>query len=215
VQFGITDPGERVRVRNVSVVTAVVSSDGTFNAYFKDFYRTYRRDGSISLNGRWELGYGDDNCVQCHKSGILPIFPVAGSVSAGEQPMVQAVNERFLTYGSPRFEKYLDTNKFGPGLGSVRWEQRAERSRAGFDGTVVAHAMTCAACHQHERLGALNWPMDRTVISSYIKGGQMPLGYTLQNIERGKLYEKLIQEYFATDDASPGILKSWLLGQHR
>lgn len=215
VQFGVTDPGARARVRNVSVVSAVVGAGGTFNAYFKDYYRTYRRDGSININGRWELGYGDDNCAQCHKSGILPIFPVAGSVSPSELQVVQAVNERFLAYGSPRFEKYLDTSKFGPGLGSANRGGREQRPGAGSDKTVVSHAMTCAACHSPERLGALNWPMDRTLINSYVTGGQMPLGSTLQTAERGKLYDKLIQDYFAIDDASPGILKSWLLSKLR
>jgi hypothetical protein len=57
--------------------------------------------------------------------------------------------------------------------------------------------------------------MDNVVISSYIKGGQMPFGYKLQDSARGELYERLIQEYFATDDANPGILKSWLLGRLR
>jgi hypothetical protein len=213
VQFGITDPGTRVHVRNVSVVSAVVGSDGTFNAYFKDYYRTYRRNGSISINGRWELGYGDDNCVQCHKSGILPIFPVDGSVSPGERQAVQAVNQRFLTYGSPRFENYLDERKFGPGLASASWVDRSQRFGEHFGGTVVAHAMSCAACHSPERLGSFNWPMDRTILSSYIKGGQMPFGLKLQDKERGELYEKLIQEYFAIDNAHPGILKSWLLGK--
>jgi len=213
VQFGITDPGARVRVRNVSVVSAVVGSDGTFNTYFKDYYRTYRRDGSISIKGRWELGYGDDNCAQCHKSGILPIFPVAGSVGAGEQQAVQAVNQRFLTYGSPRFENYLDERKFGPGLSSASWVDRSQRFGDHFGATVVAHAMSCTACHNSERLGSLNWPMDRTIVSSFIKGGQMPMGLKLQASERGELYEKLIQEYFATDNAHPGILKSWLMGK--
>ncbi len=213
VQFGVTDPGARVRVRNVSVVATMAASDGTANVYFKDFYRTYRRDGAISIDGRWELGYGDDNCVRCHKSGILPIFPGAGSVSPAEQPTVRAVNQRFLTYGAPRFDKYLDASVFGPGLSAASWASRAQRFGANFDGTVVAHAMTCAACHQPERLGALNWPMDRVVISSYIKGGQMPLGYKLQAAERNELYDKLIREYFATDAAAPGILKSWLLSK--
>ena len=81
VQFGIPDPGALSPVRNVSVVAALPGPERTTNVYFKDYYRTYRRDGSITINGRWELGYGDDNCAQCHKSGILPIFPVAGSVS--------------------------------------------------------------------------------------------------------------------------------------
>jgi hypothetical protein len=215
VQFGITDPGARTRVRNVSVVSAIVGQDGTSNIYFKDFYRTYRRDGSISIKGRWELGEGDDNCVQCHKSGILPIFPVAGSVRPGEQQALQSVNQRFLTYGSPRFEQYLDERKFGPGLGSAKWQERNHRFGAGFDGTAVAHSMTCGACHNSERLGSLNWPMDRTIVSSFVKGGQMPLGYTLNDTERLELYRKLIQEYFAINAASPGILKSWLLGQLR
>ena len=215
VQFGVTDPGARVRVRNVSVVSTLAAADGTSSVYFKDFYRTYRRDGSITINGRWELGYGDDNCVQCHKSGILPIFPAAGSVRASEQPNVEAVNERFLTYGSPRFDKYLDERKLGPGLGTAGTEERAQRFGASFSSTTVAHAMTCAACHQTARLGALNWPMDRTIISFYIKGGQMPFGYDLQAVERNALYARLLQEYFATDNAHPGILKSWLLGRQQ
>lgn len=210
VQFGVTDPGERARVRNVSVVSTMAGADGTSNVYFKDFYRTYRRDGSISIKGRWELGEGDDNCVQCHKSGILPIFPEAGSVSQGELPAVQAVNQRFLTYGSPRFENYLDETKFGPGLG---WGDHTQGFGEFPGGSVVARSTNCAVCHQPERLGALNWPMDRVLISSYVKGGQMPLGYKLKVSEREELYRKLIQDYFATDDAHPGILKSWLLGR--
>jgi len=129
--------------------------------------------------------------------------------------VAQAVNERFLAYGSPRYEKYLDTSKFGPGLGSANWREREQRFGAGFEKTVVGRAMTCAACHRTERLGALNWPMDETIISSYIKGGEMPLGDTLHTSDRDKLYTKLIEEYFATDDANPGILKSWLLGRLR
>jgi hypothetical protein len=213
VQFGVPDPGTRASVRNVSVVSTTVNADGTFNAYFKDFYRTYRRNGSIKINGRWELGEGDDNCVQCHKSGVLPIFPARGSVKPEEQQAVVAVNELFRTYGSPRFGKYLDERKFGPGLSSASIANRKQRFGAGFDGTVAGNAMTCAACHQHERLGALNWPMDRIVISSFIKGGQMPLGSSLKVAERRELSAKLVQEYFATDKDNPGILKSWLLAR--
>ncbi|MGB9182269.1 MAG: hypothetical protein WCB68_23770 [Pyrinomonadaceae bacterium] len=215
VQFGVSDPGQRVRTRNVSVVSTVLNPDGTNNTYFKDYYRTYRRDGKISIKGRWELGEGDDNCAQCHKSGILPIFPEAGSVKESEQQAVSAVNQRFLTYGSPRFDKYLDESKFGPGLSSASREDREQRFGAKFTGTVVANAMACAACHQPERLGYLNWPMDSVVIKSYIKGGQMPRGYELQAAQRSELYKRLIQEYFATDPAHPGILKSWLLGKLR
>lgn len=212
VQFGVPDPGSRARIRNVSVVTAAPGKDGTFNAYFKDFYRTYRRDGSISITGRWELGEGDDNCAMCHKSGILPIFPVRGSVSAEEQQFVLAVNERFRSYGSPRFGGYLDERKFGPGLSSARPEDRQLRFGARFEQTPAAKAMVCSACHNAERLGALNWPMDSVLIRSYVTGGQMPFGHQLKAIDRQNLYSKLVQEYFAIDKDNPGILKSWLLG---
>jgi hypothetical protein len=215
VQFGVTDRGARPRVRNVSVVTAVPGPDDTSNVYFKDFFRTYRRDGSITLTGRWELGFGDDKCVQCHKSGILPIFPENGSVSADEQAALLEVNERFLTYGSPRFDKYLDARKYGPGLSSASDEDRKRRFGAGFEKTVAGRAMTCSTCHQHNRLGSLNWPMDQTLISSFVKGGQMPYGYRLQPAERNEVFDKLIQEYFSVSPTNPGILKSWLLGQRQ
>jgi hypothetical protein len=55
--------------------------------------------------------------------------------------------------------------------------------------------------------------MDKTLISSFVKGGQMPLGAKLQNLERTQLYRRLVQEYFSTDEANPGTLKAWLLGK--
>jgi hypothetical protein len=215
VQFGVTDPGARMRVRNVSVVSAVAGPAGTFNPYFKDFYRTYLRDGSITIKGRWELGEGDDNCAQCHKSGILPIFPVRGSVNAAEQAALLLVNERFRSYGSPRFGSYLDPKKLGPGLSAASPEDRQQRFGPSFGQTRAASAMVCSSCHHTERLGALNWPMDKILISSYVKGGQMPFGHQLKVADRRELYAKLIQEYFATDKDKPGILKTWLLGQTR
>src|SRR6478672_5315315 len=214
VQFGMPD-ARRARVRNVSVVSTIARPDGTSSVYFKDYFRTFRRDGSISIKGRWELGYGDDNCVKCHKSGILPIFPVADSVSPDELQAVEEVNRRFRGYVPPRFDKYLDETKLGPGLGSATLADRKGRFGEDFVKSTVGRAMTCAVCHQREDLGALNWPMDQVVISSFVKGGMMPFGVALDDSQRGELYEKLIQEYFAADNAHPGILKSWLLGRLR
>jgi hypothetical protein len=215
VQFGVPDPGARARVRNVSVVSSLANDDGTSNVYFKDFYRTYRADGSITIKGRWELGFGDDNCAQCHKSGVLPIFPVAGSVRADERQAVEAVNRRFRSYGPPNFGKYIDETKFGPGLGSASWDARERLFGASFVGTVVARSMICSSCHKTGGLGAFNWPMDSTILSSYVEGGQMPFGSKLDKAERTELYERLVGEYFSTDAARPGILKSWLLGHMR
>jgi len=41
------------------------------------------------------------------------------------------------------------------------------------------------------------------VINSYINEGQMPFGGKLEASLRDELNEKLIEEYFATDDANP------------
>jgi hypothetical protein len=215
VQFGVPDPRTRAMVRNVSVVATMPGSQGTTNVYLKDYFRTYRRNGSIAIKGRWELGYGDDNCAQCHKSGVLPIFPEAGSVSREEQAMVATINARFLTYPRPRFDRYLDATKLGPGLGSIRTNEPSPFAEIGLSSNLGTDGKTCAACHHAEGLGALNWPMDRVLISSFVKGGQMPRGYQLTPAERGRLYQKLIQDYFAIDEANPGILKSWLLGKRR
>lgn len=214
VQFGVTDPGVRRRTRNVSVVSTLRAADGTANVYFKDLFRTYRRDGTITLKGRWDLGYGDDNCVQCHKSGILPIFPEANSVSADEAKALAAVNDRFLTYGTASFGKYRDETQFGPGLSSASEEDRARRFGKSLQ-PKVAEAMNCSACHHKAGLGTFNWPMDQVLLSSFIKGGQMPYGSSLKSSEREQLYDSLIQEYFAVDENKPGILKSWLLGKRR
>ena len=214
VQFGVPDPRARAPVRNVSVVAVVPAADGTTNAYFKDYFRTFRRNGSITIKGRWELGEGDDNCAMCHKSGVLPIFPETGSVSRDELEMVETVNQRFLKYSKPRFDKYLDASKLGPGLGPTN--PASLNYSAPVSGAAVATGgVQCGACHQPNGLGSLNWPMDRVLISSYVKGGQMPFGSQLQPAERKRLYQKLIQEYFAVDEAKPGILKTWLLGRNR
>jgi hypothetical protein len=215
VQFGISDPGQRVPTRNLSVVAAMTNADGTFDAYFKDYFRTYGRKGSITVKGRWELGHGDDNCAQCHKSGILPIFPAEGSVGSDEQEAVEVVNARFRSYGSPRFGNYFDQRKLGPGLSTGGWEDRNHRFGKDFAATNVSQAMTCQSCHNPQRLGSLNWPMDVMILSSYIEGGQMPFGMSLKDSERRQLYDRLIEEYFSTDKANPGILKAWLLGERR
>ena len=215
VQFGIADPRQPRSVRNVSVVSVLPGPEQTSNVCFKDYFRTYRRNGSITIQGRWELGEGDDNCAQCHKSGVLPIFPVSGSVSRDEKPLLEAVNERFLTYGSPRFDKYLDASKFRPGLGLTSASETRHHPGSQIDQPPPAGGESCATCHHPNGLGSLSWPMDRVVISSFVKGGRMPLGSKLQNLERAKLYRRLIQEYFSIDEANPGTLKAWLLGQRR
>lgn len=207
VQFGIADPKRPRSVRNVSVVAVMQSTDAATNVYFKDYYRTYARGRSISIKGRWELGEGDDPCITCHKSGVLPVFPVAGTVSNDEKETLNAVNERFRGYGIARFGRYVDATTFGPGLGTPPAYSQGRSPMVRFN------PRSCTSCHNANGLGALNWPMDETLIKSFVIGGQMPRNATLTRVERTQLYRQLIDEYFAVDEMRPGTLQAWLLGK--
>src|ERR1041385_2368997 len=94
-------------------------------------------------------------------------------------------------------------------------EGRRHRLGTSFASSNIERAMSCQACHNPQRLGSLNWPMDPLILSSFVEGGQMPFGMSLRDSERRQLYNQLINEYFSADNQNPGILKSWLLGQRR
>jgi hypothetical protein len=209
VQFGIADPRRPRTVRNVSVVAVMLGKTDGANTYFKDYFRTYRRNGTITIKGRLEEDDSDDPCVTCHKSGVLPIFPVAGSVSREEQAVLERVNERFRGYGIARFGRYLDLAKFGPGLGSAPVYSQSLSLTDRFK------TRSCTSCHNANGLGTLNWPMNGTLINSFITGGKMPLNANLSRAQRNQLYRQLVGEYFAIDKTQPGILQSWLLGKMR
>jgi hypothetical protein len=209
VQFGIADPRRPRTVRNVSVVAVMLGKTDGANTYFKDYFRTYRRNGTITIKGRLEEDDSDDPCVTCHKSGVLPIFPVAGSVSREEQDVLERVNERFRGYGVARFGRYIDLAKFGPGLGSSPVYSQSMSLTDRFK------TRSCTSCHNANGLGTLNWPMDGTLINSFVTGGKMPLNAKLSSVQRNQLYRQLVGEYFAIEKTQPGILQSWLLGKMR
>jgi len=211
VQFGIADPRKPRTVRNVSVVAVTRGANDESIVYFKDYYRTYRRNGSISINGRWELGEGDDPCVTCHKSGVLPIFPVAGTVAGDEKEILETANARFRGYGAASFGRYIDTTKFGPGLGTSPPNPDSRTTSL----STRFKTQSCTVCHNGNGLGALNWPMDSTIIKSFVTGGKMPLNANLTRAVRAQLYQQLVNEYFAVDEMRPGILQAWLLGRMR
>ena len=64
MQFGITNPGKQVPVRNLSVVAVVPGENSSENLLPKIIFLRTPRNGSVAVKGRWELGYGDDNCVK-------------------------------------------------------------------------------------------------------------------------------------------------------
>ena len=151
--------------------------------------------------------------MTCHKSGVLPIFPEAGSVSREEQPLLEAVNQRFRGYGVARFGRYVDLTKFGPGLGSSL--PQSDSRDVSFPNANRFNTQSCVACHNPNGLGPFNWPMDSTLIKSFVTGGKMPLNAKLTTAERRVLYNQLVNDYFAINATQPGILRAWLLGKSR
>jgi len=67
----------------------------------------------------------------------------------------------------------------------------------------TSHA--CSSCH-HSEDWAPNWPMDRTLISAFVNGGQMPFGLTSM-LRAYRALQKLIQEYFAIENRNPVSLE--------
>jgi hypothetical protein len=211
VQFGIADPRKPRTVRNVSVVTVTRGANDETNVYFKDYFRTYRRNGSISIKGRWELGEGDDPCVTCHKSGVLPIFPVAGTVASDEKETLEAVNARFRGYGAASFGRYIDRKKFGPGLGTLPRE-------LGFADHLANDSIQNAELHrvsQRKRVWCFELADGFDPHQVVRDRGKMPRNANLSPVARTQLYKQLVNEYFAVDETRPGILQAWLLGKMR
>lgn len=126
VQYGVPEAG-RPKTQNLSVLAIKKSEDGKNDIYFKDHYRMYEQ-GEIYLKDRFAVTGQSDNCINCHKSGVLPIFPAPGSFSAEDASKIAAVNARFRTYGPPRFGGYVDPASSGPGLGQRTPEAVAART---------------------------------------------------------------------------------------
>ncbi len=221
VQFGWGELGQMVR--NISVVAVRRSGDGSAartNVYFQDHYRTFQDDGSITIQSRHELGLQPDPCVNCHKGGVLPIFPESGSVSASELPILEATNQRVQATMPSAFGGYWNT--VGPGLGATDELRQMAHSEGFFRRCVPAAlaprisevapklraAMRCATCHREHQAGSLNYPFDEKLTRSFVLGGRMPPGADLDPIERQALYDCLITDFFASETA--GVLKAWL-----
>lgn len=218
VQFGWSQDGQRVR--NVSVVAVDRPEDGPPNVYFQDHYRTWEPDGHISVQGRHLLGQGSFPCIQCHRSGVLPVYPAPQSVAEDEVAALHAINARALAAMPASYGGFWDAQAFGPGLGAGNttrtnaWMQRCMPEGLSEATGRVADAARCGACHNAQGLGALSFPFNATLIRSYVLSGRMPPDNSLQNTnEREALYGCLVADFFDVSLERPGVLKSWLLGE--
>jgi hypothetical protein len=218
VQFGVPEVG-KPKTKNLSVVAVKTDANGDKHVYLKDHYRMVE-GGQIHLRDRFDATHVSDNCTNCHKSGVLPIFPKPGSFSPLDAGKIDAVNKRFKTYLPADFGGYIDLTKLGIGIGPVG--PAAEQLRtADFmkicagSGTSpesvqrIKSSMTCAKCHNTDDLGELNYPVNRILLKSFVLGGKMPPKNDLTAPERQGLVNCLEAEYFGVDNASPNVLLNW------
>ncbi len=224
VQFGVPEEGNG-HTQNVSVVAVVTHRDKTTDIYFKDHFRMFDKN-AIYLKSRFDVNGTGDSCVACHKSGVLPIFPMPGSLASIDQPKLDAVNRLFRQYGPPSFGGYLNPADEGPGLGATDDAATAMRTPDFFAQCTtglalenstdshlkISNAMTCANCHNSKRLGDLNYPLNTTEIDSYVRAGLMPPKSQLNANEREGLLRCLKAEYLGTDSTRPALLLNWLRG---
>ena len=224
IQYGVPE-FPRQSVKNVSVVAVEKTADGKQNVYFKDRALIRNSDGRLVPKGRFELGVGADACMDCHKSGVNPIFPAPGSVSADELSLIDEVNQRLHTYLPPSFDGNYDPGWFGPGVGTSRpgassdvLNQRVRQAlrkhgEPASNAQVVSLAknVTCAQCHQPRFLEPLNAPLNAKLLNSYVVGGKMPPGAGLTFPERQALVDVIVDDYFSSELPENGVLMDWLL----
>jgi hypothetical protein len=225
VQFGVPEKG-KPHTRNVSVVAIKKDAAGNTDIYFKDHFRMYDQS-EIYIKSRFEVTGQGDSCIACHKSGVLPVFPKPGSLSPFDQPKLNQVNAIFKDYGPPKFGGYVDSSSLGPALGATDPETTSKRTEdfltqctkglkfenAAESHQKIAHSMNCASCHNSsDGFGSINYPLNTTVINSYVRGGLMPPRNTLNAVEREGLLSCLKSEYRGTDSSKPALLLNWLKG---
>ena len=226
IQYGVPEQG-LPRTQNLSVVSIKTEPDGRQNVYFKDHFRMYDKE-EIYLKDRFAVNGQSDNCTSCHKSGILPIFPAPGSFSIADGEKIAAVNAIFRKYKPAAFGGYLNPDHLGPGLGmtakkivDARTDEFLSQCTQGLQlpdqatsFTKIRRAMNCSGCHNNQRFGDLNFPVNRSLVRSYVTAGLMPpvSGASLTSPEREGLIRCLEDEYFGRSEGSSKILLQWLTG---
>jgi len=158
------------------------------------------------------------SCHQCHRTGAMPLVPVAGSklitLNKGTDPVKQLAwfNDRVADTANAVSDS-IDVQGFGPSLGEFNPKQRTDQFVVRCSGNPqlsktslvkIKKAMNCSSCHDGDLVGALDYPVltdDSTaagirVAETFIKSGHMPPGENLSTEERDALFECLIYEYY-------------------
>ncbi|MDB6019618.1 MAG: hypothetical protein JWR19_4107 [Pedosphaera sp.] len=236
IQFGIKIPGDNstVPINNFSIVSVANPDDQgrRFNAII-DWWRSYKTGWSVDLKTRRESQGVTENCVMCHKTSPLGIHPAEVYVfdtngnlcvnTTNADIIPQKLNTLIAGYGTPYFNGWADTTKYGPPLGPdisrsdaaiKAWASDQNLSQDSIN--KVKAAMNCSLCHSQTGLGPLNYPeatrhlkTQGNQIYQYITQGWMPPRNKLLPNEREALYESLMKEYYDFDK-NEGLFIDWL-----
>ena len=228
---------------SMSIVAVRHRKAGEFpntEVYIVDYWRVYEDDGSIGLPTRVAAGHGTSNCTYCHKTPVLPIYPAREfdfdpngrlkEKTEGVGDIPKWLNSLIPSYGPPFFGGLLEQAAFGPELGPVKQRDEAvlKACSKGYDVDLrrIAANMDCAACHNENLMGEINFPQanysdndlsvltlpDGTVhalIETYIDMGWMPPSTTLSKDEREALKNCLMTEFYDYQTGG-GLLVDWL-----
>lgn len=202
IQFAIATPDMEKPpiIHSMSVVAVKSTGDPVKKSefYLVDYWRIYGKNG-IEMPTRLEAGHGTSNCHYCHKTGVLPIYPLeeytfdqAGRLvvkTEGVGNLPHHLNKLIPDYGPANFGEGFDPEAYGPPLGPFDRErsddflkkctQPWQLSETSFD-KIRTH-MICTACHNSTLLGPNNFPMavpidlDVTVLIHPKTGQGMPM----------------------------------------
>lgn len=179
LQFAIATPDMMPNpptIHSMSLV-AVKPTGQPVNKYqffWVDYWRIY--SDTIQLPTRYEAGQGTANCYYCHKTAVIPVYPleeytfdqsgtmVVKTEGAGDIP--RYLNNLIENYGPPYFADWLDPAAYGPPLGPFEQErtdaflekctQPWKVSHDSFDD--IRASMNCSKCHDSTLLGPINYP---------------------------------------------------------
>ena len=232
------DPPPQAMSVSMIVIERGTDPGSEARAYFMDFLRV--RDpltGRIRLEPTVNLAPSpSQNCYDCHKSSIIPIFPEAeyrflptGRLETVAESRAADFNRRIRGYGKAPMG-HQDRGAYGPCIGEPGLTRTDDfiRSAAGdpdlADASIakIRSAMGCASCH--DAFAPLNFvepvetdretrsmKLKKGLAQTFVEEGRMPPGNDLNSRERRALWKALSKEYLDLPTGR-GTFVDWLRG---
>lgn len=237
IMFALATPDLKpgTEVRSVSFIATVrdPSNPGEHEGYFADFMRDKNRaTGDIEINSNFLMKDSPSkNCVDCHKTAVLPIHPmslyrfdrsgklVVDPDSKGPFP---ELNQTVFRLGKSQFT-HLEPQAYGPSLGSQMASTPFVIQATSLTLTSaqkVAESSNCASCHNS--FAPINsWLALRSdqetksyekkigLVQWAIESGYMPPNNTLTKDERHALWKTVTKQYCDLETGD-GDFVQWL-----